>query len=65
MDAPPVEPYVTLRRAARAYGIGRGLLVQAAERGELEVLDVGSWVRVRMTAVETWLRSKRLPRGAA
>jgi hypothetical protein len=67
MDAAPaVEPYVTVRRAARAFGIGRHLIFHAAERGELEVLDVGGWARCRVSAVQAWLEStKRLPRGAA
>jgi excisionase family DNA binding protein len=61
-----VERLVTLRAAAKAFGVGRHLLYRAAEAGELEVLDIGSWPRVRPSAVAAWLeRTRRVPRGAA
>jgi excisionase family DNA binding protein len=68
MDAPPVdvERLVTVRQAARLFGIGRHLLFQAAERGELDVFDPGGWARVKITDVQRWLeRTRRVPRGAA
>jgi excisionase family DNA binding protein len=68
MDAPPVdvERLVTVRQAARLFGIGRHLLFQAAERGELDVFDPGGWARVKVSDVQKWLeRTKRVPRGAA
>jgi excisionase family DNA binding protein len=61
-----VEHLITLRAAAKAFGVGRHLLYRAAEAGELEVLDIGSWPRVRLSAVQQWLEStRRLPRGPA
>ena len=63
--APEPERLVTLRAAAKAFGLGRHLLYQAAERGELEVLDIGSWPRVRLSDVHRWLEKTRVPRGAA
>jgi hypothetical protein len=63
MDASrPVEPLVTVRRAARAVGLGRHLLFQAAERGELAVFDAGGWARVKLSDVEAWIaRTRRAP----
>ena len=65
MDATPdVEPLITVRRAARAVGIGRHLLFQAAERGELAIFDPGEWARVKLSDVTAWLeRTRRVPRG--
>ena len=41
MDAPPadVERLVTVRQAARMFGIGRHLLYRACEAGELAIFD--------------------------
>ncbi len=67
MDATPaVERLVTVRQAARLFGVGRHLLFQAAERGELEIYDAGGWARVRLSDVEAWLEhTRRVPKGAA
>jgi excisionase family DNA binding protein len=68
MDAPAadVEPLITVRQAARRLGLGRHILFRAGEAGELDIIDVGGWARVRFSAVLQWLeRSRRLPRGAA
>jgi excisionase family DNA binding protein len=67
MDVTPaVEPLVTVRRAARLFGIGRHVLFQAAERGELAVFDPGGWARVRLSDVQAWLeRTRRVPRETA
>jgi excisionase family DNA binding protein len=63
---PPVERLVTVRQAGRLLGIGRHVLFQAAERGELSIFDPGGWARVRLSDVQTWLeRTRRVPRGAA
>jgi len=35
------EPLVTMREAARLFGLSHHLLFRAAEEGELEVLDLG------------------------
>ncbi len=67
MDVPAVdvERLVTVRQAARLFGIGRHLLFQAAERGELPIFDPGGWSRCRLSDVEAWLARTRRPRGAA
>jgi len=68
MDAPAadVERLVTVRQAARLFGIGPHLLNRAAEDGELVVYNPGGWNgwrRVRMSDVRTWLeRTRRVPR---
>jgi hypothetical protein len=65
-DAGAVEELVTVRRAARMFGLGRHLLFKAAEAGELAVYDAGGWSRVRLSDVAAWLeRQRRGPRGAA
>jgi excisionase family DNA binding protein len=61
-----IERLVTVRQAARMLGIGRHVLFQAAEHGELAVFDPGGWSRVRLSDVQAWLeRTRRVPRGAA
>jgi excisionase family DNA binding protein len=67
MDAArQLERLVTVRQASRITGVPRHLLYRAAEAGEIEVLDIGSWPRVRLSAVERWLATqRRVPRGAA
>lgn len=55
-----------MRAAARRFGIGRHLLFQAAERGELDIFDPGGWARVKLSDVQKWLENtRRVPRGAA
>lgn len=62
----PVEPLVTVREAARQFGIGRHVLEQAAALGLLPVYHPGGWSRVRLSDVAAWLeRTRRVPRGAA
>ena len=62
----PVEPLVTVRRAARAVGVGRRVLFRAGEAGELPIYDPGGWARVRLSDVTAWLeRQRRAPRGAS
>jgi excisionase family DNA binding protein len=65
MGAPAadVERLVTVRQAARLFGIGRHLLYRACEAGELAIFDPGGWARVRVSDVERWLQGTR--RGAA
>jgi hypothetical protein len=53
---PAVEPLITVRRPARAVGIDRHLLFQAAERGELAIFDAGGW---RLSDVKAWLERTR------
>ena len=70
MGAPAadVERLVTVRQAARMFGIGRHLLYRACEAGELAIFDPGGWARVRLSDVEAWLERTRRhpgPRGAA
>ena len=61
-----VERLVTVRQAARLFGIGRHLLFQAAERGELAIFDPGGWARVKLSDVQRWLeQTRRVPKGAA
>jgi excisionase family DNA binding protein len=58
-----LERLVTVREAARVLGIGRRLIVRAAELGELPIYDPGGWSRVRMSDVAAWLeRTRRAPR---
>lgn len=64
MDAPAVEPLITVREAARILGIGRHILYRAAEAGQLTIYDPGGWSRVRLSDVEEWLaRTRRRPGG--
>lgn len=66
MDGTPatVEPLVTVREAARAFGISRHLIFQAGARGELAIFEPGRWARVRLTDVGRWLeRTRRRPEG--
>jgi excisionase family DNA binding protein len=68
MDATPatIEPLVTVRQAARLLNIGRHVLYQAAERGELTVFDAGGWSRIRLSDLQAWLeRTKRAPQRPA
>jgi excisionase family DNA binding protein len=67
MDAPAadIEPLITVRAAARRLGLGRHLLFQAGERGELAIYDPGGWARVKLSDVQQWLGRTRRGPGAA
>jgi excisionase family DNA binding protein len=56
------EPLLTMREAARRFGVPRFLLYRAAEKGELPRYDLGAWPRVYAVDVRNWLeRQRRVP----
>lgn len=63
MDDPIVLPPLLLRipDAARLLGVGRSLTYRLIADGELEVIRVGTVMRVPMSAVEDFVERQRTP----
>jgi excisionase family DNA binding protein len=52
---------VTLREAARRTGLGLRQFYRARDQGELTVVEIGGWTRIRWVDVLAWVaRHERL-----
>jgi excisionase family DNA binding protein len=52
---------LTLPAAATQLGVPKSKLYELARRGELPVVKLGKYVRVRTTDLEKWIDARSLP----
>jgi excisionase family DNA binding protein len=57
-----LKDFLSLSKAARKYHIGAKVLSAAVRNGELPAYRLGErTIRVEPSAVEAWIRSRRVP----